>query len=41
MPQVFLNLSVIGVLLLTAYKYGTNSKEVLLAVQQMAGPSTG
>lgn len=40
-PQVFLNLSVISTLVLTAYKYGTNSEGVLAAVQAMAGPSTG
>lgn len=39
--QVLLNVSVIGVLVLTAYRYGTNSAEVLLAVQSLAGPASG
>lgn len=39
--QVLLNLSVISVLVLTAYRYGTNSAEVLLAVQSLAGPTSG
>lgn len=39
--QALLNLSVMGVVLLTAYKYGTNSTALLAAVQQMAGPVTG
>ncbi|GFR52591.1 hypothetical protein Agub_g15185 [Astrephomene gubernaculifera] len=39
--QALLNLSVAGTLALTAYKYGTNSVELLAAVQQLAGPATG
>ncbi|GIL73826.1 hypothetical protein Vretimale_5316 [Volvox reticuliferus] len=39
--QALLNLSTVSGLLLTAYKYGTNSVELLAAVQQLAGPPTG
>ncbi|GLC46155.1 hypothetical protein PLESTB_001195900 [Pleodorina starrii] len=39
--QALLNLSVASALLFTAYKYGTNSVELLAAVQQLAGPATG
>lgn len=39
--QAMLNFSVMSVVLLTAYKYGTNSTELLAAVQQMAGPASG
>ncbi|PNW88143.1 hypothetical protein CHLRE_01g016300v5 [Chlamydomonas reinhardtii] len=39
--QGLLNLSVASTLAFTAYKYGTNSVELLAAVQQLAGPATG
>ncbi|KXZ48788.1 hypothetical protein GPECTOR_25g372 [Gonium pectorale] len=39
--QALLNLSVAWALFFTAYKYGTNSVELLAAVQQLAGPATG
>ncbi|KAG2489366.1 hypothetical protein HYH03_012196 [Edaphochlamys debaryana] len=39
--QALLNLSVASALTWTAFKYGTNSVELLAAVQQLAGPQTG
>jgi len=39
--QALLQMSIVGGLVYTSYKYGTNSGELLAAVTKMAGPASG